>query len=132
MVSKNFKKITVIISVQSQENLLFAYAKTKAWISFCFLDSTIWLHYKSEISSFLVYTVFVQPGLCCNWPTTGRDRFSGDAAHLSLVVRTPAFCICENKDANQLRGNCEADQRLCFRYIDSTIPLLPTYEISSL
>ena len=42
------------------------------------------------------------------------------------------FCICENKDADQLRGNCEADQRLCFRYIDSTIPLVPKYEISSL
>ena len=43
-----------------------------------------------------------------------------------------AFCICENKDADQLRGNREADQRLCFRYIDSTIPLLPKSEISSL
>ena len=26
----------------------------------------------------------------------------------------PAFCICENKDADQLRGNREADQRLLF------------------
>ena len=52
--------------------------------------------------------------------------------YLGLIVRKPAFCICENKDADQLRGNREADQRLCFRYIDSTIPLLPTYEISSL
>ena len=42
------------------------------------------------------------------------------------------FCICENKDADQLRGNCEADQLLCFRYTDSTIPLLPKYEITSL
>ena len=39
-------------------------------------------------------------------------------------MRKPAFCICENKDADQLRGNCEADQRLCFRYTDTTIPLL--------
>ena len=31
-------------------------------------------------------------------------------------MRKPAFCICENKDADQLRGNREADQRLCFRY----------------
>ena len=38
----------------------------------------------------------------------------------------------ENKDADQLRGNREADQRLCFRYLDSTIPLLPKYKISSL
>ena len=44
----------------------------------------------------------------------------------------PAFCICENKDADQLRGKREADQRLCLRYIDSTIPLLSTPEISRL
>ena len=42
-------------------------------------------------------------------------------------MRKPAFCICENKDADQLRGNREADQRLCFRYVDSTIPLLPIF-----
>ena len=29
-------------------------------------------------------------------------------------MRKPAFCICEIKDADQLRGNREADQRLCF------------------
>ena len=29
-------------------------------------------------------------------------------------------------------GNREADQRLCFSYIDSTIPIFPNYEISSL
>ena len=51
---------------------------------------------------------------------------------MSRVVRKPAFCICENKDADQLRGNRKADQRLCFRYTDSTIPLLPKSEISSL
>ena len=43
-------------------------------------------------------------------------------------MRKPAFCICENKDTDQLHGNREADQRLCFPYIDSTIPLLPKYE----
>ena len=36
------------------------------------------------------------------------------------------FCICENKVADQLRGNRETDQRLCFRYIDSTIYFLYT------
>ena len=51
---------------------------------------------------------------------------------MSRVVRKPVFCICENKDADQLRGNGEADQRLCFRYTDITISLLPKYEISSL
>ena len=47
-------------------------------------------------------------------------------------MRKPAFCICENKDADQLRGNREADQRLCFRYIASTIPLLPKYYVPPL
>ena len=49
--------------------------------------------------------------------------------YLSRVMRKPDFCICENKDADQLRGNREADQRLCFRYTDSTIPLLPKSKI---
>ena len=78
-------------------------------------------------------------------------------------MRKPAFSICENKEADQLLGNREADQRPwfkllfhlyntdtskgnteliggmhytnerpCFRYTDSTIPLLPKSEISSL
>ena len=47
-------------------------------------------------------------------------------------MRTPAFRICENKDADQLRGNREADQRLCFRYIDSTTLLLLKSKVSSL
>ena len=48
-------------------------------------------------------------------------------------MRKPAFCICENKDADQLRGNREADQRLCFRYTDSTILyyLNPKFQASS-
>ena len=53
-------------------------------------------------------------------------------SYLSRVVRKPVICICENKDADQLRSNREADQRLCFRYTDSTIPHLPKFEISSL
>ena len=36
---------------------------------------------------------------------------------MNRVVRKQAFCIYENKSADQLRGNSEADQRLCFRYI---------------
>ena len=51
--------------------------------------------------------------------------------NLSRIVRKPDFCLGENKGADQLRGNREADQRLCFRYSDSTIPLLLKSEISS-
>ena len=68
---------------------------------------------------------------------TGQSRRSHDVTylfwhtcwnHMSLVMRKPTFCICENKDADQLRGNREADRRLCFCYNDSTIPLLPKYQ----
>ena len=38
-------------------------------------------------------------------------------------MRKPAFCIYENKGA---------DQHLCFNYIDSAIPLLSKFKISSL
>ena len=58
-------------------------------------------------------------------------------------MRKPDFCLGENKgadqlrgnreaDADQLRGNREADQRLCFRYSDSIIPLLLIAKISSI
>ena len=43
----------------------------------------------------------------------------------------PTIGICENKDADQLRGNREADQRLCFRCKDSTLPPLLKSKISS-
>ena len=44
---------------------------------------------------------------CCNIIFVTND------IHLmSRVVRKPTFCICENKDADQLRGYREADQ--CF------------------
>ena len=52
--------------------------------------------------------------------------------YMSRVIGKPDFCICENKDADQLHGNREADQRLCFCYTDSTLRLLPISEISSL
>ena len=62
-----------------------------------------------------------------------QSDFRSDAEkHLmSRVIRKPDFCICENKDAD-LRGNREADQRLCYHYTDSTIPLLSESNISSL
>ena len=51
--------------------------------------------------------------------------------HMSRPMGKPTICIGENKGADQLRGNREADQRLCFRYSDSTIPRLRNSKISS-
>ena len=50
---------------------------------------------------------------------------------MSRPMGKPTICIGKNKDADQLRGNREADQRLCFRYTDSTLPLLFKSESSS-
>ena len=50
---------------------------------------------------------------------------------LSRLMGKPTICIGENKDADQLRGYRKADQRLSFRYSDSTIPLLLKSKISS-
>ena len=50
---------------------------------------------------------------------------------MSRIMRKLVFCLSENKGTEQLRSNCEADQRLCFRYTDNTILLLLKSEISS-
>ena len=65
----------------------------------------------------------VPTGLCDN---TNFKLNAGKYNNIDMsgVMRKPTFCICENKDADQLRRDREADQRLCFRYIDCTIPLL--------
>ena len=49
--------------------------------------------------------------------------------NMSRCIRKPRKCLGENKGADQLRGNREADQRLCFRY--STIPFVFKSKISS-
>ena len=41
------------------------------------------------------------------------------------------LCLFKNKGTNQMCSKCTADQHLCFRYSDSTIPLRPKSKISS-
>ena len=51
--------------------------------------------------------------------------------HLSLDKRKPDFAYDKTKEQISFAvTNREADLRLCFRYMDSTTPLLPKYEIS--
>ena len=45
------------------------------------------------------------------------------------VVRKPVFCICQNKGADQMRGNRGADQCLCFLYkVQSLYFLNPNFQ----
>ena len=55
---------------------------------------------------------------------------SETALQMSRAMTKPTSCICENKGADQLRSHCEADQGLCFRYTNSTVPLQLKSEIS--
>ena len=57
---------------------------------------------------------------------------NNEQQHRSRVMSKPTFSIGETKGADQLRSNCEADQRLCFRYTASTVPLLFKSTISIL
>ena len=69
---------------------------------------------------------------CINLCKVGYCKLFVNGVQISHIMRKPTFCICENKNVDQLCGKRQADQRLCFRFIDSTIPLLYKSEISSL
>ena len=99
------------------------------WDIFCEPSVHVLLSILSKSSRYL--EVELKASIMSSRKSLARD-FMKCHCTMSLVMRKLAFCICENKDADQLRGNREADQRLCFRYTDSTIPLLPKSEISSL
>ena len=74
--------------------------------------SLFFSHLGFWIGNFFLIAPF--PDLCLLVPFFETSRRMGK----------PTICIGENKGADQLRGNREADQRLCFRLMDSTIPLL--------
>ena len=67
-----------------------------------------------------------------DYKDTDQPEHDVAVCDLSRPMGKPTICIGENKGADQLRGNreAEADQRLCFRYSDSTFPPLLNYKIS--
>ena len=74
---------------------------------------------------------------------TGRQRVevysnnkdADQPAHpISLISTFVAHCLDNDKSLvmrKTVLSSCTADQRLCFRYMDSTISILPKSEISS-
>ena len=84
-------------------------------------------------SSALVYYKLVDLKMHCLAKASYIFSTKNNGLHtMSHVMRKPAFCTCENKDLDLLRNHCAADHRLRFHFTDSTIPLLPKTEISSL
>ena len=58
-------------------------------------------------------------------------KYSTTSLYMSRVMKKTLPMRKAEKGADQLRSNCEADQRACFRYSGSTISLLPKSKISS-
>ena len=122
------KSIQIICTASVQLISAFVFA---SWL----LQSLYFLHLKYQVPSDLLGLHSpVWSGLVRN----PEDRLSRDEPHIKPFheiyepcYENTGFCICENKDADQLRSNCAADQRLCFRYMYSTIILLSKSEISS-
>ena len=75
----------------------------------------------------IILGVSIKPGLCYDIP----ESLYG---HRYTVPRAPyrSISIYRYIVTPLLRGNHKADQRLCFRYTESTIPLLSKSKISSL
>ena len=123
LMQKTKTQISCAVSVVTAQLIrVFAFAE---WIvqTLSFLN----VQFQVSILILLLYRpVCVGPG----WKSW-RPFFLLCGFNMSRIVRKPDFCLGENKGADQLRGNREADQRLCFRYSDSTIPLLLKSEISS-
>ena len=138
-------KPTICIGENKDADQLRGDREADQRLCFRYWDSTFPLLLKSEISSFQLFSVLVQAGLCRTWSETTLLVFprGGSYEHvpamphsllstcmllpciyeltvnlmilMSRCTRKQTICVCENKDANQLCSNSTADQRLCFR-----------------
>ena len=68
--------------------------------------------------------------LAGDWSINVRENVNliVDCFKMSRVVSKAFFAHVKKIDTDRLCGN---DQRLCFRYTDSTIPLLPKFQAFS-
>ena len=143
----NVVKFLKISQQLIQANVLKSYSSL-----FCFPD----VHVRRHLDVILVrkchfsarmYDLKKQDAFCCRTSiyitsyyhqTCRRNESVLLFAVVSVQIEPPhekkktTICIGENKCTDQLRSNCKADQHLCFRYTDRTIPLLSNSKISSL
>ena len=92
-------------------------------LCFPYTDSTIF----QNVKPLAFINMTVQLGLCQTWLEPKLFL------HLSHHMGKPTICIGENKGTDQLCSNCEADQRLCFRYtVQSIFFLNPKCQVSGL
>ena len=82
----------------------------------------------SFVKMCLLLTERVDEGIIVN---SYEDLVRKHVVRFESCHEITCFCICKNKGADQLHGSHASDQRLCFRYMDSTIPLNPKFQASS-
>ena len=107
---------------------------------FCFKNNTLWeislikQRFMSSLTVNLKFTIEQRHNVTRLLYMLHRliNVFIDSCLNMSRVMRKQDFCKCENKNADQLRGSRKADHRFCFRYTDSTIPLLRKSEFSSI
>ena len=109
--------------------IYYVYAETKMQISCAvaaqlisalvfairIVQSLYYLNPKFQASSHLM---FLYSPVCV---APGRKPLRPLLMQVCTVLLTH-ICICGNKDADQLRSICAADQRLCFRYTEKYNP----------
>ena len=74
----------------------------------CLTENTRYKHHSQNLQCFLMKTLSLRKH-CNSWPRSLKSTFVRQVfmlINLSLVVRKPAYCICENEDADQLRSHC--------------------------
>ena len=133
------RKPTIYMGENKDADQLRGNREADQRLCFRYTDSTFPPLLIPKFSRSWVSSVTVQAGLCWTWSET---QIVGFVMHrliskirkimypcipqfyyiMSLSIRKPNICICENKDADQLCSNCTADQCLCFRYKDSASP----------
>ena len=105
---------------------------------FALLPNPVWKSFHTSIQSryMLDTTNFVWKAKVGCVKLLERPKLCLNGTHADLIWGVSwenlVFAYAKNKDADQLRGNCKADQRLPFCCLDSTIPLIPKSGISSL
>ena len=108
----------------------------------CIMHELVFLMHIHSLDTCFIITDWIylreDPGTCSRFSVINMYEINElgkkeEAYHsyLSQYIRKPTICICENKGADQFCGYREANQCLCFRYTDSTIPLLLKSKISS-
>ena len=145
------KPCCTVFGFKKKRDCTIRVAKTKALISFAvtaklicgfvFTYANCWFsHAQAHIYIFFpaYYEVYGNDPVWKPYRRNFAGQFAPETRKTCIVGiknelshKKSAICICKSKDADQLHGNREADQCLCFRYTDSTLLLLLKSEISS-